>query len=184
MNNLEIYVGSLNRTKVNAVKLALQELEHKGLRQFLGAQVTGLDAPSNVSPQPKTDEETIQGAINRCLELKKRHPQAMCIGLEGGVQRNQIGLFVCNWGALIDEHGQTYVSSGARVLLPPMVAAGIDEGKELSEMMELYAQKSNVRSHEGAVGILTEGLLDRSHMFAQVAVLLFGQKLHAGNHQL
>lgn len=178
-SDLKLYVGSQNKAKLLAVQLALEELISKGIDQVESWQVIGQDVPSGVSAQPKTDEETLQGALNRCLELKKHAPHSICIGLEGGVQRNSMGLFVCNWGVMLDEEGDQYISSGARVLLPESVAEGIEAGKELSEMMDIYAQKVNVRSKEGAVGILTEGLLDRSKMFAQVTTLLFGQKLHA-----
>ncbi|GAA0378851.1 DUF84 family protein [Bacillus horti] len=174
----EIYVGSRNQAKLKAVELAIQELKQKGV-DMPTFQVIGVDVPSGVAAQPYSDEETISGALNRCLELKKNYPASLCIGLEGGVQRNHEGLFVCNWGVLLDEHGKKYVASGARVKLPEEVAEGLDNGKELSEMMELYSKRKDIRSKEGAIGILTEGLLDRSTMFAQVTLLLFGQKLHA-----
>ena len=41
--------------------------------------------------------------------------------------------------------------------------------------MDDYAKKENVRKNEGAVGIFTNGLINRSEMFSHLMNLLVGQ---------
>jgi non-canonical (house-cleaning) NTP pyrophosphatase len=41
--------------------------------------------------------------------------------------------------------------------------------------MDDYAQTENVRKNEGAVGIFTNGLINRSEMFSHIMNLLVGQ---------
>jgi inosine/xanthosine triphosphatase len=174
-----MYVGSKNPTKIKAVQIALYKLEELEQDHFLAQiEVRGDNVSSGVADQPRNDQETIQGAINRCQELRDKYPNSICVGLEGGVQETEHGLLLCNWGALLDPQGKQYIAGGARVPLPEEVAQGIRQGKELGDVIDLYANQSNVRKNEGAIGILSYGLIDRPHMFAQVALLLFGQMLH------
>lgn len=41
--------------------------------------------------------------------------------------------------------------------------------------MDDYTQKENIRKHEGAVGVFTNGRVDRADMFSHVMRLLLGQ---------
>jgi non-canonical (house-cleaning) NTP pyrophosphatase len=41
--------------------------------------------------------------------------------------------------------------------------------------MDDFAKKENVRKNEGAVGIFTNGLINRSEMFSHIMNLLVGQ---------
>lgn len=173
MDNHEhmIYIGSTNPAKVKAVESVVKTM-------YPAVHVIGQSVASGVSAQPKDDVETIQGALNRCRELKKTYSNQLCIGLEGGIQDTPYGMFVTNWGALIDENMQDYIAGGVRVRLPESIALGIRNGKELGDMMDIYAHKEGVRKNEGAIGILSEGAIDRSTMFAHVVKLLFGQMKH------
>ncbi|WP_202078365.1 DUF84 family protein [Caldalkalibacillus salinus] len=179
---MHIYVGSLNPTKIKAVEMTIEQVQKTPGGLWSNSQeawhIQGEDVSSDVSSQPMSDEETIEGAMNRCRHLRSMYAQGICIGLEGGVQDTSQGLFLCNWGAMLDEHDEWYLASGARVRLPDVVAEGIISGKELGEVIDLYAQKTEVRKNEGAIGILSHGSLDRSSMFAQVVGLLIGQKRH------
>lgn len=174
-----IYVGSQNKAKIKAVEIALAQIKEQQKKSLTSIRkVEGVIVPSGVSEQPKYDEETIQGALNRCQELHQRYPGSICIGLEGGVQETTHGLLLCNWGVLIDQEGNRYIAGGARIPLPESVTEGIRQGKELGEVIEHYANQTNVRQNEGAIGILSNGLIDRPHMFAEVVLLLLGQMLH------
>lgn len=84
-------------------------------------------------------------------------------------------LYLCNWGALVDEKENVYSASGARIRLPDEVKAGLEKGKELGDVMDEYADKHDVRKNEGAIGIFTNGLIHREDMFTHVVQLLKGQ---------
>jgi inosine/xanthosine triphosphatase len=172
-----IYVGSQNPAKIKAVQIALQQMNLKVEKPYM-AEVIGEDVPSGVAAQPRSDEETIEGAIHRCHELRRNYPESICIGLEGGVHETERGMFLCNWGSLITQEGQVYVAGGARIPLPDSIAHGIRQGIELGEVIDRYAGQHDIRKKGGAIGILSHGFLDRPHMFADVTTLLFGQMFH------
>lgn len=166
---MKIIIGSKNPAKITAVKNSF--LQQNG--QFIS-----MDIPSGVSAQPFTDEETIQGAINRAMGALKQGNGDIGIGLEGGVQETSHGLLICNWGALAAIDREPIIAGGARFLLPEEVAVRLRAGEELGPVMDDYAQMKNVRKHEGAVGIFTNGLINRVDMFTHLMNLLVGQYMY------
>lgn len=164
---MKVAVGSRNPVKVGAVKSTFSDIM---------SACYELEVPSGVSDQPLSDEETIEGAINRaraCLGVVE--DADIGIGLEGGVVDTELGMFVCNWGAISDRSGNLVVSGGARFLLPQEVAAGVRAGRELGPVMDDYTQTKDVRKKEGAIGIFTNGRITRQDMYAHLVMALRGQ---------
>lgn len=161
---MNIIIGSKNPTKIRACEAV-----------FPDDQVKGVAVPSDVSPQPMTDEETKRGAVNRARHALEQEDVDIGIGLEGGVMVISNRLYLSNWGALATKEGNIFTASGARIELPEEFLPDLKNGKELGDLMEEYAKKENVRSNEGAVGIFTNNLVDRSEMFTHVVKLLRGQ---------
>jgi inosine/xanthosine triphosphatase len=164
--DMKVAVGSKNPAKINAVKAAFQETDY---------EIVSIDAESGVSDQPMSDEETIRGAVNRAIEAAEKGEAGIGIGLEGGVQQTPYGLMLCNWGALAVKGMEPIIAGGARIPLPDEVAQQLLAGSELGPVMDDYAKKQNVRKNEGAIGIFTNGQIDRSEMFTHVMKLLAGQ---------
>ncbi|OCA92215.1 DUF84 family protein [Pseudobacillus wudalianchiensis] len=167
---MKIAIGSLNRAK----KLALEKaVEAAGLQ----AEIESVSVPSNVSEQPFSDEETRQGAVNRAKNTLTEANADIGIGLEGGVMETDAGLFLCNWGALAVKEQVIITAGGARILLPPTIAEQLRSGEELGPVMERFTARAEIRQHEGAIGVFTNGLVTRDEMFLHVAKLLLGQFL-------
>ncbi|MFC7061482.1 DUF84 family protein [Halobacillus seohaensis] len=164
---MKIYIGSLNPTKVDAVK-----------QVFANDEVFSVDVESKVAAQPFSDDETLEGAVNRARECATMKKSEIGIGLEGGVMEIDEDIFLCNWGALVDQKENVYRASGARIPLPEEIKAGLETGRELGELMDSYAEKINVSKHEGAIGIFTNGQIKRDEMFSHVVRLLKGQWEH------
>lgn len=167
---MKVIIGSKNPAKIAAVKNGFSQLE---------AEFIALDIPSGVSAQPFSDEETIKGAVNRAMGALKEGSGDIGIGLEGGVQETSAGLFICNWGALAAKNMKPIIAGGARILLPEEIAARLRAGEELGPVMETFAKQKNVRHHEGAIGIFTNGMVNRVDMFTHVMKLLVGQYTYA-----
>ncbi|AKG04069.1 inosine/xanthosine triphosphatase [Salimicrobium jeotgali] len=161
---MKIYVGSLNPSKLTAVTDV-----------FENDTVVEMDVDSKVSSQPFSDEETLEGAIHRARECAMTAKADLGIGLEGGVMEIGDDLYLCNWGALVDQQENIYTAAGARIPLPDEIHEQMSKGLELGEVMEKYAQKSDVRKKEGAVGIFTNGQMNRDKMFRHIVTLLKGQ---------
>lgn len=163
---MRVAVGSKNPAKISAVKEAFKEYKY---------EIISVDAESGVSEQPMSDEETIKGAVNRAIQAADRGEAEIGIGLEGGVQQTPFGLMLCNWGALTAKGMEPIIAGGARIPLPDEIAEKLLMGAELGPVMDEYAKKQNVRKNEGAVGIFTNGQINRSEMFTHVMKLLAGQ---------
>ncbi|RSD27765.1 DUF84 family protein [Mesobacillus subterraneus] len=163
---MRVAVGSKNPAKINAVKEAFKHLPY---------EIVSVDAESGVSAQPMSDEETIKGAVNRAIQAADLGNAEIGIGLEGGVQQTPYGLMLCNWGALAVSGREPIIAGGARLPLPNEVANKLLAGDELGPVMDEYAMNKNVRKNEGAVGIFTNGQINRSEMFLHVMKLLAGQ---------
>lgn len=161
---MQVVVGSVNNTKVNAVAAV-----------FSQASITQVTVSSDVSSQPIGDEETLAGAIHRARNAQKRYPQALAIGLEGGVMHVAGYLYLNNWGSLITPQGTVYTAAGARIRLPDTFNMQIEAGEELSDIMNAYTKKQAIRHHEGAIGIFTQNEVDRTTLFVQVVRMLYGQ---------
>ncbi|WP_096202639.1 DUF84 family protein [Bacillus sp. FJAT-45350] len=161
-----VAVGSTNPVKIKAVQSVFTN----------DTAIVSIDAPSRVSAQPFSDDETRQGAIERAkatIEIDMSVDAG--IGLEGGVLETELGMMLCNWGALATRSGELFVASGAKILLPEIVSSHLKEGKELGEIMGIITNDADVRKKQGAIGVFTNGLVTRDEMFSHVVKLLIGQ---------
>lgn len=165
---MKIAIGSVNPAKVKAVEEAFKE-------QDIDVMVTPMSVPSGVSNQPFSDEETIQGAVNRAENCLLEENIEIGIGLEGGVVETPLGLFVCNWGALVVKGESPIIAGGARIRLPEDVAERLRKGEELGPVMEDVSKVRNVSKKEGAIGIFTNNVITRDEMFTHVMKILIGQ---------
>lgn len=162
-----VFVGSTNIVKIKACREVIEPF---------GYQVIGKDSQSLVSNQPKSDEETILGAINRALNLKEGY---LRIGLEAGVTYQNNILFLVNWGALVDENENVYVAGGTRIPLPKEIENLIfNEKLELADAMDKYYNTIDIKHHSGAIGFFTEDQIKREEIFTHIVKLLYGQYLH------
>lgn len=158
------YLGSQNKVKLAATTEVME-----------GYEVIGLKAESKVSAQPLSDEETIDGALNRARSLPS---DGLRIGLEAGVQLQRGLLFLVNWGVLIDENDQFYYAGGTRIPLPEKLKDEILlQGRELADVIDEYTHSVDVRQHEGAIGVFTSSLVKRKDIFTHIVRLLYGQYL-------
>jgi inosine/xanthosine triphosphatase len=164
---MKIAVGTTNPAKLEAVKKVFD----------VNTEIISGKVPSGVSEQPFSDEETIRGAINRAKAAQIEFSSDIAIGLEGGVTETPFGLMLCNWGALVSENEKVtpMIAGGARILLPEYISARLRNGEELGPVMDDFCNKNDIRSHEGAVGIFTNGRVKRDAMFKHVVELLKGQ---------
>lgn len=165
---LRVALGSKNPAKMKAVQSAF-------IRMGLEAEVIGIDVPSGVSEQPFSDEETIQGALNRAKGACSSFDYG--IGLEGGVVDTPYGLFLCNWGAVVNAVGQAGIGGGHRLQLPKEIAEQVRQGQELGTVIDEWASGLDIKKKEGAIGILTKNHITRSKMFEDVVICAFSKFL-------
>ncbi|ALS79122.1 NTPase [Planococcus kocurii] len=172
MRKNRVAIASKNSAKITAVSNVFKNLEW-------AVDLSAVDAESEVSAQPFSQQETRQGAVNRAKNALG--DQDFAIGLEGGVYEVEEILYLCNWGALATQDGRLITAAGAQIPLPEEIAAGLRSGTELGTIMDDYANESGIRHHKGAIGILTDGLVNRGEMFGHVVKLLIGQYQRDGD---
>ena len=172
-NNVKILIGTHNRAKTKAVQTISSIY-------YPDASFENIEVASLVSDQPMSQEETRQGAINRAKQLMEDTDALFGIGLEGGVHEIEGQLYICNWGALVTNEGDVFTATGAGVPLPQEIADQLRAGAELGPVMDVYTNKNDIRHDEGAIGVFSNGLVNRSAMFEHIMLLLIGQFEFAG----
>lgn len=176
--HMRIFVGSTNPVKVNGTLTAASEA-------WPEVRVQGLSVKTGVDEQPRSDEETKRGAINRAkaalrlgLEMHpKEEGEALGVGLEGGIEDKGDEMWNTVWGAVVDREGNLGLSAGSRFLVPVEIAERIRAGGEMGpEIAKLLGEKdlTRVKRNEGLIGTITERFVDRTEEYHAVAKLALG----------
>lgn len=165
-DKLLVLVGSKNPVKIACTEDAFTRAFNKS---FL---VEGINASSEVSEQPKGDGETLLGARNRAHNSREVFPEAhYWIGIEGGLDEDDYGMFAFAWIYILDKNGKTTQSKTGTFYLPKAVRDLVNEGMELGKADDLVFAQDNSKQQGGSVGILTHGVVDRSEYYRQAIVL-------------
>lgn len=154
---IDIAVGSLNRVKVEAVRTVMERI-------FGSVRITAVDVLSGVPPQP-FEEQTRQGAINRARAALGGHDLA--VGIEAGVFRKEDGLYDVQYCAVLDKKGRLTVGMGSGFMYPPPVAGLVLGGMTVGDAVEKVFGTTGIGKKQGAVGLLSGGLLDRGSLTEQ-----------------
>jgi inosine/xanthosine triphosphatase len=151
---MDIAVGSLNPVKIEAVRTIME-------RVFGNVRIIPAEVDSGVPEQPFGDD-TRKGAVNRAKAALGDH--SLSVGIEAGVFEMYGNLYDVQHCAVIDRNGTitTGMSSGFRYpdKIADMVRNGMSVGKA---MAAVYAMSMG----EGAIGVLSKGLLDRKTLTEQ-----------------
>ncbi len=161
---MKIAIGSKNPVKFAAVRDGLIEA-------FPYAEFVAVEVSSGVREQPVGDEETTKGAINRAQNALKAAGADMGVGLEGGVKETEHGMMGTVWVAIADKYGKVSLGGGLNFHIPWEVERKIKQGSELGKAMDELVKQENTKHKEGAIGILTGGLIDRKKAYESLVRL-------------
>ncbi len=163
---LLVIVGSKNPVKIACTESAFTEAFAKGF------VVNGITAASQVSDQPKGDEETYLGARNRVINAKKSFPEAdYWVGIEGGIGEDVRGMYAFAWIFVENKSGLQGKSKTGTFYLPEAIATLIHSGMELGAADDQFFAKENSKQNGGSVGILTHGAITRQTYYNQAIIL-------------
>jgi len=162
----KVIIASKNPVKIEAAKAGF-------LRMFPAKSFIfeGVSVPSDVSDQPMTHEETQKGAHYRALNAKNEYPDAdFWVGIEGGIHEDEFGMQAFAW---IEVHAnkESHRAQTAIFYLPKPIAAMVRSGMELGEADDQYFGRTNSKQKDGAVGILTNGEIDRKSYYEHAMVM-------------
>ncbi|MEK7099439.1 MAG: inosine/xanthosine triphosphatase [Patescibacteria group bacterium] len=162
----KVIVASHNPVKLAAVREGFERI-------FPGEVfvVEGMAVASGVSDQPRSNEETRAGAIQRSAAVATASRGDFYIGIEGGVSTNEDGMEAFAWVAVQDAVGRKGKARSAGFFLPPRVAALIGEGKELGEADDIVFGRVNSKQENGAIGLLTGNAIDRKSYYREAVIM-------------
>ncbi|MDD1771498.1 MAG: pantetheine-phosphate adenylyltransferase [Methanomassiliicoccales archaeon] len=157
---LKVAVGSLNPVKIAAVRDTISRF-HPQL------EIAEVDASGLVSEQPwgKEAEEGAMVRARSCLGTND-----LGIGIEAGVWEKDDGLYDIQYCAIVDQMGRASVGHGMGFRYPLAVAELVRQGSSVGAACAQLFEEGDQGSGMGAIGILTNGAMDRK-MLTEQAVM-------------
>ena len=163
---MKIIIASSNPIKINATKLAFEQMFPDHLFQFEGVSIS-----SDISDQPMSNNETLKGAMNRSNNAKLECMDAdYWIGIEGGVEKKGNEMQVFAW-IYIQSKEMVGKARTATFNLPKKIIELIDSGMELGDADDIIFNRRNSKQKNGAVGILTKDLIDREKYYTHAIIM-------------
>ncbi len=161
----KIIVASKNPVKLNATKI--------GFEKMLGSdfEFVGISVPSGVPDQPMSSHETFQGAQNRATNAQTEMPEAdFWVGLEGGIEKQENDMECFAWCVVLSKEkmGKARTST---FFLPQKIVELVNSGMELGAADDVVFSRDNSKQKNGAIGILTGDIVDRTTYYADAVVL-------------
>ncbi|WP_296621383.1 inosine/xanthosine triphosphatase [Marivirga sp.] len=164
--SLKVIIASKNPVKIEATQAGFK-------RMFPNQSFTykGLSVPSEVSDQPMSNKETLQGAANRAKNAKDENLEAdYWVGIEGGIYEDDFGMQAFAWIVVLSKEKASQAQT-AVFYVPEPIAKMVREGVELGEADDIYFGRSNSKQKDGAVGILTKGEIDRKSYYEHAMIM-------------
>ena len=162
----KIIIASQNPVKINAVQVGFEKMFPQTEFKFEGVEVD-----SGVGNQPMTDAQTLKGATNRAQVASKQIPQAdYWVGIEGGIEMADQQMRTFAWVVVKNKTRIGQAKTGT-FYLPPKVAKLVSQGKELGEADDIVFGRTNSKQSNGAVGLLTHNLINRTSYYIEAVIL-------------
>ena len=164
---IKVIVASTNPVKIEAAQIGFNKM-------FPGEHfdVQSISAPSEVSAQPMSSDETLLGATNRMHNVAKLGTEAdYWIGIEGGVEEVNEELEVFAWVVVKARDGKIGKSKTGSFFLPHKIAELVRQGVELGEADDIVFGRKNSKQANGAIGILTDDALTRTTYYEQAVIM-------------
>lgn len=161
----KVIITSTNQSKIKAVENAFHKVFPD--QEFI---LESVSVQSDVSDQPLTKTETLQGAKNRVQNAVNIIQGDFYVGLEGGVEFDLEDLF-CFGYAVVSDGVKIGVSQTSTFMLPPKIGELIKQGFELGVADDMFFGRENSKKTNGSIGLLTNDLITRSQKFENAIIM-------------
>jgi inosine/xanthosine triphosphatase len=165
---MRVHVGSSNPVKRDAVRRVFARVFYLTADELT---VELVSVESSVPPQPRGDE-VARGAVARARAALKEADYG--VGIEAGLIRHYSldVYFDVQFCAVVDRSGRVTLGQGPGFLYPPRVLkAALQDGKTVGEAMEALTGIDQIGHKMGAIGFLSQGLLDRTRLTEQAVLM-------------
>ncbi len=185
---MKIALGSDRAAKIMAVRASLVRVATID-RSWSEADILARPVAMNAPAMPLTDCELMHGARERALAVRdllanEKANADLYVGLEGGFHSIYVDdewhTFLRGWAYATDgERG--YFGASPSVTVPPQILERVVGGKrELGVVIDEVAGGYDVRSRQGAWGVLSRNLLTRSMSFEAALIAAFAPFYNKG----
>ena len=177
---MKIILGSNNKSKKEAIELALKKLNIED------AEITLLEVDSHVSSKP-LDEETLEGAHNRNQEVLKYCKENnidydMIISIEGGYEQVGDYFFIVTYACITDKQEKEYFGKSQGLKITKRMFEWVKSGNSLNKVIEEILSTSNNKKGNGISGYLTSGHYYRSYFDSTAVESALIQKENIDNN--
>lgn len=176
-----IALGSDQASKIIALRSSVTRIAGVD-PSWANVNVIARRVTSGTSTTPLTDWQIIQGARERALAVRnalKDQGQIahIYVGLEGGLHSVSIEgewhTFLRGWAYATDGQREGF-GAAPSISLPPEIVKLVIEGRqELGRVIGEISGRSDVRSRQGAWGVLSRNLVTRSLGFELALIAAF-----------
>jgi inosine/xanthosine triphosphatase len=161
-----IIVASNNPVKIEA---ALNGFRRMFPEEIFSTQTVSV--ASGVKDQPSSSAEALCGATNRAQNAREQSPQGdYWIGIEGGIEELDDEMAGFAWIVVYSSSRCGKARTGT-FFLPERVSELVRQGIELGDADDLVFNRTNSKQENGAIGILTGNVLDRTQLYEHAVIL-------------
>jgi inosine/xanthosine triphosphatase len=176
-----IALGSDRAAKIMSVRAAVTrvaEIDSSWSDASVVARKVQTDAPA----MPLNDWQLMSGARKRALAvhdilIAQKLAADLYVGLEGGFHSIQLEgewhTFLRGWAFVTDGERGSFGMSPSIAVPEPIVESVVKGKRELGEVIDEVAGMRDVRSRQGAWGVLSRDLLTRSMSFEAALIAAF-----------
>jgi inosine/xanthosine triphosphatase len=183
-----IALGSARSAKIMALRAACARVAGADPR-WRHAELVARPVETGVSRMPLSDMQLMRGARNRAEAVRELlagdgRRADFYVGLEGGFHSitfdGERQTFLHGW-AYATDGARGYFGHAPAVTVPASIVARVEQGaRELGDVIDEVAGEHDVRSRQGAWGVLSRGLLTRAMSFETALVAAFAPFYNAG----
>jgi inosine/xanthosine triphosphatase len=186
-----VALGSARAAKIMAVRAACARIASVDAR-WARAEVVAHAVETSAPRMPLTEMQSMRGARERAEAVRARltgegHPADFYLGLEGGFHsvtfEGRRHTFLQGW-AYATDGARGFFGAAPAVTIPTEIAGRVERtGRELGEVIDEVAGERDVRSRQGAWGVLSRGLLTRAMSFETALVAALAPFYSRGMYQ-
>src|SRR5437764_5544953 len=183
-----IALGSDRAAKIMAVRAAIARVAEID-SAWRDANVVARSVKTDAPAMPLNDWELMSGARQRALAVRQilldqKLDADLYVGLEGGFHSISVEgewhTFLRGWAFVTNGERQTFGMSPS-IEVPDAIVKDVIEGKrELGIVIDDFAGIRDVRSKQGAWGVLSRDLLTRAMSFEAALIAAFAPFYNAG----
>jgi inosine/xanthosine triphosphatase len=176
-----IALGSDRAAKIMAVRASVARIAAID-SAWAEANVVARQVTTNIPAMPLNDWQLMQGARERALAVRdslrsRRIDADIYVGLEGGFHSISIEgewhTFLRGWAYATDGEKGSF-GAAPSISVPPAIVKSVIEGRrELGLVIDEVSGGRDVRSRQGAWGVLSRDLVTRSLSFELALIAAF-----------